>query len=95
MTALSVLDGGWAAPPGADAARLRAAARRATRGCATRPIRRRSTSARIGPQRQGRPPTRGRHGRVGQELRPWLNARAALPVGPLFCIIDGPTRGRP
>jgi site-specific recombinase XerD len=29
------------------------------------------------------------------ELRPWLQARAALPVGPLFCIIDGPTRGRP
>jgi integrase/recombinase XerD len=24
-----------------------------------------------------------------------LNARAELPVGPLFCIIDGPTRGRP
>jgi site-specific recombinase XerD len=28
-------------------------------------------------------------------LRPWLNARGELPVGPLFCIIDGPTRGRP
>jgi integrase/recombinase XerD len=26
--------------------------------------------------------------------RGW-NARAELPVGPLFCIIDGPTRGRP
>jgi hypothetical protein len=26
-------------------------------------------------------------------LRPWLEARAALPVGPLFCAIDGPTRG--
>jgi site-specific recombinase XerD len=25
----------------------------------------------------------------------WLTARAELPVGPLFCIIDGPTRGRP
>src|ERR671915_50632 len=30
-----------------------------------------------------------------EQLRPWLNARAELPVGPLFCIIDGPTRGRP
>ena len=27
-------------------------------------------------------------------LRPWLTARAELPAGPLFCIIDGPTRGR-
>ena len=55
-------------------------------------------AARIGAgsQRQGRAPTRGRHGRVGwEQLRPWLNARAALPVGPLFCIIDGPTCGRP
>jgi hypothetical protein len=31
----------------------------------------------------------------GEQLRPWLNARLALPVGSLFCIIDGPTRGRP
>jgi site-specific recombinase XerD len=30
-----------------------------------------------------------------EQLRPWLNARAELPVGPLFCIVDGPTRGRP
>jgi site-specific recombinase XerD len=28
-------------------------------------------------------------------MRPWLAARPELPVGPLFCIIDGPTRGRP
>jgi hypothetical protein len=27
--------------------------------------------------------------------RPWLAARPELPAGPLFCIIDGPTRGRP
>jgi hypothetical protein len=27
-------------------------------------------------------------------LRPWLTARAELPPGPLFCIIDGATRGR-
>jgi Phage integrase family len=31
----------------------------------------------------------------GRRLQPWLGARAELPVGPLFCIIDGPTRGRP
>jgi site-specific recombinase XerD len=32
---------------------------------------------------------------VGLEpLSPWLKARVELPVGPLFCIIDGPTRGR-
>jgi site-specific recombinase XerD len=30
-----------------------------------------------------------------EHLRPWLSARAELPVGWLFCIIDGPTRGRP
>jgi len=30
-----------------------------------------------------------------EQLRSWLNARAELPVGPLFCIIDGPARGRP
>jgi site-specific recombinase XerD len=30
-----------------------------------------------------------------EHLRPWLGARAELRVGPLFCIIDGPTRGRP
>jgi site-specific recombinase XerD len=30
-----------------------------------------------------------------EHLRPWLTARVELPVGPLFCVIDGPTRGRP
>jgi integrase len=30
-----------------------------------------------------------------EELRPWLRARVELPVGPLSCVIDGPTRGRP
>src|SRR4051794_37744638 len=29
-----------------------------------------------------------------ERLRPWLGVRADLPVGPLFCVIDGPTRGR-
>jgi site-specific recombinase XerD len=43
----------------------------------------------------------GRRRKVGMDewgwehLRPWLNARVELPVGPLFCIIDGPTGGRP
>ena len=26
-------------------------------------------------------------------VRPWLAERAQLPIGPLFCVIDGPTRG--
>jgi hypothetical protein len=26
-------------------------------------------------------------------LGPWLSERARLPVGPLFCVIAGPTRG--
>jgi site-specific recombinase XerD len=29
-----------------------------------------------------------------EQLSPWLGDRVELPVGPLFCIIDGPTRGR-
>jgi site-specific recombinase XerD len=30
-----------------------------------------------------------------EQLQPWLAARVELPVRPLFCVIDGPTRGRP
>jgi site-specific recombinase XerD len=30
-----------------------------------------------------------------EQLQPWLAERVELLVGPLFCIIDGPTRGRP
>jgi site-specific recombinase XerD len=30
-----------------------------------------------------------------EHLRPWLTQRLEIPAGPLFCIIDGPTRGRP
>ena len=30
-----------------------------------------------------------------QELEPWLIARVALPIGPLFCIINGRTHGHP
>jgi integrase len=29
------------------------------------------------------------------ELPPWLELRLRLPVGPLFCVISGPTSGRP
>jgi integrase len=29
-----------------------------------------------------------------EQLQPWLDIRAELPVGPLFCIVTGPTRGR-
>jgi site-specific recombinase XerD len=29
-----------------------------------------------------------------EQLQPWLTARVNFPVGPLFCIITGPTRGR-
>ena len=29
------------------------------------------------------------------QLTPWLALRATLPVGALFCILRGPTRGRP
>lgn len=28
-----------------------------------------------------------------EQLRPWLVARAELPVGPMFCVVEGPTRG--
>ena len=43
----------------------------------------------------------GRRREVGMDewawehLRPWLDLRLELPVGPLFCVINGPTRGRP
>jgi site-specific recombinase XerD len=30
-----------------------------------------------------------------EQLRPWLAARMELPVGTLFCVIDGPTGGGP
>jgi integrase len=43
----------------------------------------------------------GRRREVGMDgwgwenLRPWLSERVEMPVGPLFCVIDGPTCGRP
>jgi site-specific recombinase XerD len=30
-----------------------------------------------------------------QQLEPWLQLRRGLPVGALFCVLRGPTRGRP
>jgi site-specific recombinase XerC len=30
-----------------------------------------------------------------EQLQPWLAVRAGLPVGALFCVLRGPTRGRP
>jgi site-specific recombinase XerD len=30
-----------------------------------------------------------------QQLDPWLTLRPSMPVGPLFCVLHGPTRGRP
>src|SRR5918994_1937061 len=30
-----------------------------------------------------------------EQLEPWAKTRLELPVGPLFCVVNGPTRGRP
>src|SRR5437763_15494084 len=30
-----------------------------------------------------------------EQLSPWLRPGALLPVGALFCVLRGPTRGRP
>src|SRR4051794_12667329 len=30
-----------------------------------------------------------------EHLQPWFTIRVGLPVGPPFCVINGPTRGRP
>jgi len=43
----------------------------------------------------------GRRREVGMDewgwehLQRWIDVRLELPVGPLFCVINGPTRGRP
>ena len=42
----------------------------------------------------------GRRREIGMDVRgfehiqPWLDARRRMPVGPLFCVLDGRTRGR-
>ena len=33
--------------------------------------------------------------RAWEQLAPWLDVRVELPVGPLFCVVNGATRGRP
>src|SRR3954465_3130207 len=43
----------------------------------------------------GRPREIGMDAWGWEQVRPWLAARLELPVGSLFCVIDGPTRGRP
>ena len=55
----------------------------------------------------GRGASLARHGRgnrrreVGmdewgwEQLRPWIDHRTAMPIGALFCIVNGPTCGRP
>jgi integrase/recombinase XerD len=30
-----------------------------------------------------------------EQLQPWLDVRFELPIGPLFCVVIGPSRGRP
>jgi integrase len=30
-----------------------------------------------------------------EQLSPWLRTRASLPVGAVFCVLRGPTQGRP
>jgi integrase len=37
----------------------------------------------------------GMDGWAWAQLRPWLDFRISSPVGPLFCVISGPGRGRP
>ena len=37
----------------------------------------------------------GRDDWTWEQLEPWLQARVELPVGPLFCVVNGPPRGRP
>jgi integrase len=37
----------------------------------------------------------GMDGWAWEQLEPWLQTRVKLPVGPLFCVVTGPTRGRP
>jgi hypothetical protein len=73
-------------------------ARRTTHPRGARADRGRSRS----PARRAARPTRQRRRRraVGmdtwgwEELHPWLELRIKLPVGPLFCVINGTTRGR-
>jgi integrase len=62
------------------------------------------TEADLDPRRGSLLVRRGEGGRrreVGMDewawerLAPWLTARVELPIGPLFCVVDGPARGGP
>jgi integrase len=68
-----------------------------------RPAHPRGPRAQRGRSRSATRIARGKGGRrreVGmdewrwEQLRPWMLARVELPVGPLFCVATGPTRGR-
>jgi site-specific recombinase XerD len=55
-------------------------------------------AARLGARapRKGRASAQGRHGRLGLgEPQTLALIAPRTPIGPLFCVIDGPTRGRP
>ena len=61
------------------------------------------TEADLDPRRGSLLVRRGKGGRrreVGmddwawEQLAPWLHTRVELPIGPLFCVINGATRGR-
>jgi integrase len=44
--------------------------------------------------KEGRRREVGMDGWGWEQLQPWLELRLQLPVGPLLCVINGPTRGR-
>ena len=87
--------------------RRRTAARHHRRAVACRPANQRGTRAQRDRSRPGRGSLVVRHGKgdkrreVGMDrwawahLEPWLELRRELPVGRLFCVLRGPTRGRP
>ena len=58
------------------------------------PLPRRSADDR-GDRRRHAPREVGMDDWAWEQLEPWLQVRVELPVGPLFCIVNGPTRGRP
>ncbi|MGH2499651.1 MAG: tyrosine-type recombinase/integrase [Candidatus Limnocylindria bacterium] len=37
----------------------------------------------------------GMHEWAWEQVRPWIESRSAMPIGVLFCVVNGPTRGRP
>jgi site-specific recombinase XerD len=57
--------------------------------------RRRGCAARPPWQRRPRAAAAGLDEWACEQLQPWTALRLELPVGPLLCVITGPTRGRP